>query len=333
MITEKQIQRLEILNKEFHQLAVKKGQLLKLISDTEVFEQVYNSNAIENSTLTIEETEKILLEIDLDRYVSTREIFEAKNLARVTEYMNENAINKQLTSDMILFLHKILISNIQDNIAGRFRQKGEYVRVGSHIAPAPEVIENKMAKIFATYRGNTGKNIVERIARFHLDFEILHPFIDGNGRIGRTLNNYLLIRENYVPINIRFLDRQKYYNAFREFNMSNKTDIMEKIIYNALLNSFFKRIAYLKGHEIVTLSGYAKKYKISHSNLINKAKRHTIPAFMEKNVWKISTDLHTESAIGTDELLLQSGFEKSIKKANKEIKNNKVYSMKDVFGE
>lgn len=290
MLTNKQTNKINELRKEYFKVAAGKEQLLKLISETEVFEQVYNSNAIENSTLSIEETEKILLEIDLDRYVSEREIYEAKSLARVTEYIDNNAKDKELGSDMLLFLHKILISNINNDIAGRFREGDEYVRVGNHIAPAPSKIAGDLEQAFTTYKSDASKSIVERIAHFHLDFETLHPFIDGNGRIGRSLNNYLLIREEYVPINIRFLDREEYYKAFQEFNMLGKTETMEQIIYRALVNSYYKRLAYLKGLNIVTLNAYAKTHKLSHPNLINKAKRHTIPAFMEKGVWMIGDE-------------------------------------------
>lgn len=290
MLTNKQTNKINELRKEYFKVAAGKEQLLKLISETEVFEQVYNSNAIENSTLSIEETEKILLEIDLDRYVSEREIYEAKSLARVTEYIDNNAKDKELGSDMLLFLHKILISNINNEIAGRFREGDEYVRVGNHIAPAPSKIAGDLEQAFTTYKSDASKSIVERIAHFHLDFETLHPFIDGNGRIGRSLNNYLLIREEYVPINIRFLDREEYYKAFQEFNMLGKTETMEQIIYRALVNSYYKRLAYLKGLNIVTLNAYAKTHKLSHPNLINKAKRHTIPAFMEKGVWMIGDE-------------------------------------------
>ena len=296
MLTKKQTTKIDTLRKEYFEYAIGKEQLLKLISEAEVFEQVYNSNAIENSTLTIEETEKILLQIDLDRYVSEREIYEAKNLARVTEYINNNAKDKALSSEMILFLHKILLSNINNDIAGRFREGNEYVRVGNHIAPAPSHIAQGLEQIFMRYKADASKNIVERIARFHLGFETLHPFIDGNGRIGRSLNNYLLIREEYVPINIRFLDRQAYYKAFQEFNISEKTNTMEQIIYGALVNAYYKRLAYLKGLHIVTLNAYAKTHKLSHANLINKAKRHTVPAFMEKGVWMIGDDVKMEDA-------------------------------------
>ena len=101
------------------------------------------------------------------------------------------------------------------------------------------------------------------------------------------INNYLLIREGFVPINIKFIDRKLYYDAFKEFDDKRKTSIMEGIVGKAITNSYHKRLAYLEGMEIVTLAEYGKKEKISHSNLINKAHRQTIEAFLEKGIWKI----------------------------------------------
>ena len=264
-----------------------KDALISLVSEAEIAEQVYNSNAIENSTLTLEETEKILLQIDLDRFITEREIFEAKNLARVVSYIDKKAKEQELTLPVILSLHKMLISNIRDDIAGRWRINNEHVRVGSHIAPAPKEIVERLEKMMSVYNSTSHENIVKSMARLHLDFEYTHPFIDGNGRIGRVLNNYLLIREGFVPINIKFIDRKKYYEAFNEFDKKGATKIMEEIVGKALTNSYHKRLAYLEGKKIITLREYAKNKKLSHSNLINKAIRQTIEAFLEKGVWKI----------------------------------------------
>jgi Fic family protein len=123
------IQKILDLKKRFLTLADKKKSLLKLIDENEISEQVYNSNAIENSTLSLEDTEKILLKIDLDKFISERELFESKNLAEVVAYINNTAKSRELDLEMVLFLHKILISNIRDDIAGRFREEGEWVRV------------------------------------------------------------------------------------------------------------------------------------------------------------------------------------------------------------
>ena len=102
-----------------------------MIDEVEIAESVYNSNAIENSTLTLEETERILLEQMLSRNVSVREVFEAKNLARVMEYKRTRVKDSELNNDLLLRLHQMLIGGIDDAIAGRFRRQGEYVRVGT----------------------------------------------------------------------------------------------------------------------------------------------------------------------------------------------------------
>ena len=275
------------LRERYYIASVGKQSLLKLLSEAEVAEQVYNSNAIENSTLTLEETEKILLQIDLDRYITEREIFEAKNLARVVSYIDTRAKEQELTLAVILSLHKMLIANIRDDIAGRFRKDGEWVRVANHIAPDPKEVIGRLEKMLAGYNANSHENIIKRIALLHLTFEHTHPFVDGNGRIGRAINNYLLIREGFVPVNIKFIDRKMYYEAFKEFGEKGTAKIMEEIVGKALTNSYHKRLAYLEGARIMTLAEYAKKYKVSHSNLINKANRQTIEAFFEKGVWKI----------------------------------------------
>jgi len=275
------------LRERYYNAAVGKQNLLTMINEAEVAEQVYNSNAIENSTLTLEETEKILLQIDLDRYISEREIFEAKNLARVVNYIDKKAKEQELNLKEILLLHKMLLSNIRDDVAGRFRQNNEWVRVGSHIGVDPKEVTEKLEKMMVKYNASSSNHIIKRIALLHLTFESIHPFIDGNGRISRVINNYLLIREGFVPINIKFIDRKLYYEAFKEFDQKGKTAIMENIVGKALTNSYHKRLAYLEGLNIVTLGDYAKMFKISHSNLINKANRQTIETFLEKGVWKI----------------------------------------------
>lgn len=276
------------LRERYYKESSGKEALISLISEIEVAEQVYNSNAIENSTLTLEETEKILLQIDLDRYINEREIFETKNLARVVVYINKRAKEQELSFEVILNLHKMLISNIRDDIAGRFRTDKEYVRVANHIAPSPNEVLGQLEKMLSEYNAASHENIIRKIAKLHLTFEYIHPFVDGNGRIGRVISNYLLIREGYVPINIKFIDRKKYYEAFKEFDDRGLSALMEEIVGKALTNSYYKRLAYLEGKKIITLSEYAKKNKLSHSNLINKANRQTIEAFLEKNVWKIA---------------------------------------------
>ena len=159
------IQRIRGLHKRYHEASIGKESLLKIIDESEVAEQVYNSNAIENSTLSFEETDKILRQINLDRFISERELFEARNLARVVEFINQKAKLEELSIDVILLLHKMLISNIRDDIAGRVRVATEWVRVGSHIAADPLDIQKLIQQMFIDYRTSSQENIIKRIAR------------------------------------------------------------------------------------------------------------------------------------------------------------------------
>ncbi len=280
--------RIQELKNEYDKLRKGKESLLALIDEVEIPESVYNSNAIENSTLTLKETEKILLEMEISRDVSVREVFEAKNLSRVINYIRDKSKEKEVDKEIILLLHQMLIGGIDDKIAGRFRKTGEYVRVGTHIAPSPEKVESMIGMALDYYANNLDQYFINKIAKFHLDFETVHPFCDGNGRIGRALINYQLLRFGLPVIIIRDKEKMKYYKSFGEYRASGKTKTMEKVITLALMESLHKRITYLKGETVVKLSDYAKKHKKSVNALLNAARRQSIPAFREKGVWKIS---------------------------------------------
>lgn len=280
-------QKIGTLKREYDSLKFGKESLLKLIDEAEIPESVYNSNAIENSTLTLRETEKILLEMEVAKNISLREVFEAKNLARVIEYVWVNSQQEDLSKGKIILLHQMLIGNIDESIAGRFRKKNEYVRVGSHIAPAPEHIDLMIEESLIEYSSDNINYFLDKIAKFHLIFETIHPFNDGNGRIGRVIINYQLIRLGFPGIIIRDKEKKAYYDAFNEYRDDRKTVLMEKVITLSLLESLHKRITYLKGEKIIPLSEYVKGKNKSFSSILNAARRQTIPAFREKGVWKI----------------------------------------------
>lgn len=275
------------LKSKYDRLGKGKESLLKIIDESELSESVFNSNAIENSTLTLKETERILLEMEVSRNVSVREVFEAKNLARVMEYAGSKALESELSMDIILLLHKMLIGNINDAIAGRFRTTGEYVRVGTHIAPAPEKVDRMIEAILLDFSADHDNYFADKIAKSHLDFETVHPFCDGNGRMGRVIINFQLMRYGFPRIILRDKEKRNYYAAFSEYHDSKKTKPMEKIITFSLTESLHKRIAYLRSEDITTLADFARAHKKSINTLINSARRQSIPAFREKGVWKI----------------------------------------------
>lgn len=287
MINKGNKEKLISLKREFDGLKKGKESLLDIIFEAELPESIYNSNAIENSTLTMLETEKILMELEVSRDVPVREVFEAKNLARVFEYIRKNLKTIEINKELILILHNMLISNIDESIAGRYRKKGEFVRVGTHIAPAPEHLEQMIDQATITYSSELDTFIVDKIAKFHLDFEIIHPFNDGNGRIGRVLINLQLMQAGFPSIIIRDKEKIDYYATFKTYLDNKKTNGMEDVVLFALFESLHKRLTYLKSQRIIKLTDYARDISETTQNILNKASRQTIPAFREKGVWKI----------------------------------------------
>ena len=279
--------RIRSLRREYEALRSGRESLLAMIDEVELAEGVYNSNAIENSTLTIDETEKILLEQELSRKVTVREVIEARNLARVVEYTRATAAAGELTHDLILLLHRMLIGGIDDAIAGRYRRSGEYVRVGSHLAPAAERVAGMMASLLLDHASDLDSYFLDGIARFHLEFETIHPFCDGNGRMGRVIINFQLRKLGLPAIIIRDKEKHVYYQAFGDYRERSNARTMERILALALLESLHKRLSYLQGDVIVRLSEYVRRRGLSAPAVTNSARRQTIPAFREKGVWKI----------------------------------------------
>ena len=287
----KKTQTIISLKKRFDSLKKDKESLLKMIDEEELAESVYNSNAIENSTLTLPDTEKILLDLEVSKDYSLREVFEAKNLARVYGYIKSKKDSITLNQELIIFMHGLLIGGIDDSIAGRFRKAGEFVRVGNHIAPAPEHIVRMIEVLLNEYKTDHESNILKKIAYFHLEFEKIHPFNDGNGRIGRVLINLQLQEFGYPNIIIRDKEKHIYYKTFSLFRDKKTTKEMEQVLYLALAEGLNKRITYLESGEIITLAEYAKKNSLPLASLINMGRRQTIPTFREKGIWKIGANV------------------------------------------
>lgn len=293
-------ERIQNLKAEYDVLRKGKDSLLAMIDEAEAPESVYNSNAIENSTLTLKETEKILLDMEVSRDVSLREVYEAKNLARVIDYIRNKSRETEINKEVILLLHQMLVGGIDDKIAGHFRTKGEYVRIGTHVAPAPEHVERMIDSILTEYTSNFSAYFLDKIAKFHLDFETIHPFCDGNGRIGRVLICFQLQRLGFPMIIIRDREKKEYYKSFSDYRDDRNTKTMEKVVSLALIESLHKRTTYLKGDKIIRLSEFIKKHSKSAPAVTNAARRQNIPAFREKGIWKIGESFEHKFANGNE---------------------------------
>lgn len=298
MIRQELKNKIEYLHKCYWKLKKQFPQAMKELLMSEIPEMVYNSNAIENSTLTLEETEALLFLGAIKRDHEIREIYEAKNLAKVIEYLQEQ--QEKFSVGLILKLHKMLLAQINDAIAGRFRWGDERVRVGNHLGANPAFVSGLMYELVDQYNNDKKTYFLDKIAHFHAEFETIHPFWDGNGRMGRVLVNKQLMDFGYPPIIIPNKSKKSdYYPLFDLYLKKNDARGFAQFFALLLIESLHKRITLLMSKKIISLNEWAKKNWKTPNTLLNKAKRQTIPAFRRWGKWMISADFceDTESPV------------------------------------
>ncbi|MBI4139352.1 Fic family protein [Candidatus Woesearchaeota archaeon] len=169
----------------------------------------YNTNAIEGSTITLEETED-LIKRKISPQKDIRDVQETINHARTFfEVLNEK---RSLSLPILIQWHNDIFHDTKNDIAGTLRQY--HVKVGTYMAPDWQDVEQLIKEFVVWYRKNEGVlNPVEFSARVHYKFEKIHPFGDGNGRIGRLLIAYTLQRAHYALMIIEYKKRKQYYHA------------------------------------------------------------------------------------------------------------------------
>ncbi|MFB5265507.1 Fic family protein [Paenibacillus enshidis] len=181
---------------------------------------VYNSAAIEGNSISIDETQVLLVDgfvPAFKRAVTTRELYELTNLSSVWNYIL-NHCTAELTISVMHEVHQLTMFNIDDN-SGRFKRTQNMV--GGRLTTKPENVSTEIlyalddlmnAKFIYS---KTEEDIVEAVAWFHLTYEKIHPYEDGNGRTGRALVNYLLLQNNLPPVVVKVEDRAEYYSYLR----------------------------------------------------------------------------------------------------------------------
>jgi Fic family protein len=169
----------------------------------------YNTNAIEGSTITLEET-RLILEDKIAPNKPLKDIRETESHAKI--FLNMLRTEEKMSKELLLKWHECIFAETKSDISGQFRNY--LVRVGPYVAPDWRKVE-KLIQQLITFVDESKLNSVEVAARAHYMFEKIHPFGDGNGRIGRLLMNYILWKNGYPMLIIEYKKRKSYYKALQ----------------------------------------------------------------------------------------------------------------------
>ncbi|MBQ8613171.1 MAG: Fic family protein [Ruminiclostridium sp.] len=192
-----------------------------------IVEYTYNSNAIEGNTLTLRETDLVLRGLTIDQK-PLKDHMEAIGHKEAFDYVSELVKdNIPISESVIKQIHYLVLADKKED-RGVYRRVPVRIMGAQHEPVQPYLIEPKMEQLLHDFVEST-EHIVTKLARFHIEFEGIHPFIDGNGRTGRLLVNLELMKAGYPPIDIKFTDRIAYYNAFDEYHVKHNLSAMENL--------------------------------------------------------------------------------------------------------
>lgn len=220
---------------------------LRRLQEEFLVEYTFNSNAIEGNTLTLQETALVLEGITIDRK-PLKDHLEAVGHKDAFLYVLELVKNKVPLSETIIKQIHTLVLMDRPKDRGIYRRIPVRIMGAYHTPPDPIMVPEMMEKLVAEF---TKKKLhpIENAALFHLNFEGIHPFVDGNGRTGRLILNLFLMQNGYPPINVKFTDRKRYYDAFDSYYRSNNADIMVKMVAEYVRDTMNQYSSFIFGGE------------------------------------------------------------------------------------
>ena len=191
---------------------------LSRIREEFMIDSTYNSNAIEGNALTLLETALVIKEGITIGEKPLKDHLEAIGHRDAFEYIVSLAdAASPLTELVIKEIHSLVLIN-DPLYKGTYRNVPVRIMGAQHNPPKPLLIQEKMEELLLDYSAmKRTMHPIEAAAEFHLRFEGIHPFIDGNGRTGRLLMNFELIKAGLLPVNIKYADRMSYYNCFDSY--------------------------------------------------------------------------------------------------------------------
>ena len=210
-----------------HRRPLTQGELKRLYEEFMV-EFTYDSNAIEGNTLTLQETAMVLegITIDTKPLKDHLEVVGHKDAFKYIQRIISEKVD--FSETVIKDIHTLVLMDRPDD-RGRYRQIPVRIMGTSHEPPQPYLVPIQMEQLLQELKAEQ-LHPIEAAALFHLKFEGIHPFIDGNGRTGRLVLNFMLMQNGYPPINVKFTDRRKYYGGFEDYYKNNDPSSMVKMI-------------------------------------------------------------------------------------------------------
>ncbi len=209
----------------------------KDIHDQFVLSLTYNSNSIEGSTLTENETADILFRNKNIKNKSLIENLEAKNHQAALEYLFRNIkLNFKIDEEFILKLHSMLMNGIRDD-AGMYRRHGVRI-VGSNVPTANYIRIPQFMKEIVNEIDKSDVDILSHASMIHSGFEKIHPFSDGNGRIGRLIMTAMLLRKNIAISIIKQEDKSLYYKYLQKSQTQSDSSLLDDFICDSVLDGY-----------------------------------------------------------------------------------------------
>jgi len=203
-----------------------------------IIEYTYNSNAIEGNTLTLRETELVLHGLTIDQK-PLKDHMEAVGHKEAFNYILDLVKEKtDLSESIIKQIHYLVLADKPQD-RGVYRKIPVQIMGAKHTPLQPYLIEPKLQELLEWYKSSKD-DFISKLAKFHIEFEGIHPFIDGNGRTGRLLVNLELIKLGYPPINIKYKDRMAYYDAFDAYHIKKDLKPMRSLFAKYLFERLTK---------------------------------------------------------------------------------------------
>lgn len=198
----------------------------------------YHSNKIENTEINYHDTREVFENGKVVGFSGNpRTLFEIQNQKECYELLIDKIVNKEkINEELVLLIHKTLTNGTYDEVRyakgerpGEYK-KGDYIIGKAEIGSLAEDVQNEIIDLLDEINSNESNDYLTKAAYFHCRFETIHPFADGNGRVGRTLLNYYFMINNIKPLIIYEEDKKLYYECLQAYDEKQDIEPLKKFL-------------------------------------------------------------------------------------------------------